>query len=190
MSTIWSSQAHTQRFPWWVVLLEGIAALIVGICLLISPGITTLVLVQFLGFYWLISGTLSIVGMFVDRSLWGWKLCIGILGILAGLIVIRNPLWSALLLPFTLVITLGILGLAQGFAKFVEAFQGGGIGTVLLGIVDVVFGIILLTSRFMATLAFPIILGIFALLAGIAAILAALRLRNRPVPSLEATPNP
>ena len=184
MGTMWSSQTNTQRFPWWIVLLEGSAALIVGLCLLISPGATTVVLVQFLGFYWLVSGVLSIVGLCLDRSLWGWKLCIGILGVLAGLIVIRNPLWSAFLLPFTLVITLGILGLVQGVAKFVEAFLGGGIGTALLGIVDVIFGVILLTSRFMATLAFPIVLGIFAILGGISAVLAAFRLRKMLVPSI------
>ncbi|HEU5379464.1 MAG TPA: DUF308 domain-containing protein [Ktedonobacteraceae bacterium] len=189
MSMIQPLRANAQPFPWWIVLLDGIAALIVGICLLISPGMTTLVLVQFLGFYWLISGTLSIVGIFVNRSLWGWKLCVGILGILAGLVVIRHPLWSALFLPLSLVITLGILGLAQGIAKFAQAFQGGGIGAVLLGIIDIIFGIILLTSPLMGALAFILVLGILAVLEGIAAILAAFRLRSMPAPSMEPVPH-
>lgn len=188
MNTTWASQARPRHLPWWIVLLEGIIAVIVGLCLLISPGMTTLVLVQFLGFYWLIGGILSIVGLFLDHSLWGWKLCVGILGILAGLIVIRNPLWSAVFLPLTLVITLGILGLVQGVARFVGAFLGGGAGMALLGIVDVIFGIILLTSPFMATVVLPIVLGIFALLSGISALIAAFRLRSRPAPSPIPTP--
>jgi len=34
--------------PWWLVLLEGIALVILGILLFASPGMTTLILVQFL----------------------------------------------------------------------------------------------------------------------------------------------
>src|SRR5690242_6668938 len=104
MNTMWSSQTSrvvSGGTPWWVVLLEGIAGVIIGICLLISPGMTTLVLVQFLGFYWLFCGILSLVSLFVDRTAWGWKLVGGILGIIAGLIVIRHPLWSAVLIPTT-----------------------------------------------------------------------------------------
>ena len=50
--------------PWWLVLLEGIAAVIIGIFLLASPGITLFALVQITGFFWLIGGIFRIVSIF------------------------------------------------------------------------------------------------------------------------------
>ena len=77
---------------WWFFLLEGIAGIILGILLLTDPGATILVLVTFLGFYWLIMGILALVRMFIDRSVpWFWELLIGIIGILAGILVLRHP---------------------------------------------------------------------------------------------------
>jgi uncharacterized membrane protein HdeD (DUF308 family) len=44
------------------------------------------------GFYWLFQGVLSLVQVFVDRSIpWIWSLLTGIVGILAGLFVLRHP---------------------------------------------------------------------------------------------------
>jgi uncharacterized membrane protein HdeD (DUF308 family) len=81
--------------PWWLDLLEGIAAVIIGIFLLTSPGITLFALVQITGFFWLIGGIFRIVSIFVESSSWGWKLLGGIIGILAGLVVLQHPVWSS-----------------------------------------------------------------------------------------------
>ena len=62
-----------QPSVWWVFLLQGIAAFLLGVMLLTAPGATLLTLVTFLGFYWIVSGVLSFVQMFVDRSVpWIW----------------------------------------------------------------------------------------------------------------------
>jgi len=39
--------------PWWVVLLEGVIAIIVGLFLLYRPAVTTIFLLQILGIFWL-----------------------------------------------------------------------------------------------------------------------------------------
>src|SRR5215470_11121977 len=97
--------------PWWLGLLGGIAAIIIGFLFLISPGMTITIVLQFLGFYWLFTGVLDLVSLFVDRTEWYWKVISGVLGIIAGFIVIRNPLWSAALITTTLILILGIGGL-------------------------------------------------------------------------------
>lgn len=175
--------------PWWMVLLEGLAAVIIGVLLLTSPGITTLVLVQVLGFYWLIVGILALVSLFVDRSLWGWKLCSGLLGILSGLVIIRHPLWSALLIPTLLVIVLAVQSLLQGVIKMVEAFRGGGFGAIVLGILNILLGVLLLSAPLMAAFVLPLVVGIFALIGGVAAIFGAFRLHSRTPPAtIQQTP--
>ncbi|HYA99303.1 MAG TPA: DUF308 domain-containing protein, partial [Ktedonobacteraceae bacterium] len=59
-------------FPWWIVLVEGILALIFGILLITAPGRTTLFLVTVLGFYWLIRGIFSIIEIFLPNRSTHW----------------------------------------------------------------------------------------------------------------------
>jgi len=166
------------RFPWWAVLVQGIFAIIIGILLLTYPGATTLVIVQFIGIYWLVSGIFSLVGIFMDRSMWGWKLFAGVIGILAGLAIMRHPLWSTFLLPTVLVIFLGIDGLIIGAVGIFAAFKGGGWAAGILGALSMLFGLILLFSPFIAALALPWIYGILGIVGGVAAIFAAFRQRS------------
>ena len=48
-----------QSNVWWLFLLQGIAAIILGLMLITAPGATLLVMVTFLGFYWLIEGDIG-----------------------------------------------------------------------------------------------------------------------------------
>ena len=74
--------------------------------------LTTVALVTFLGFYWLITGVLSLVQAFVDRSSpWVWSLLSGLLGIAAGTLVLRYPLLAAVTVPTSIVIILGVKAL-------------------------------------------------------------------------------
>jgi uncharacterized membrane protein HdeD (DUF308 family) len=177
MATASVSTARAAGYPWWLVLLQGIAALIMGILLITSPGMTTLVLIQIVGWYWLITGILGIVGIFVDSSMWGWKLFLGILGILAGMAVIQHPLWSAILIPTILVIIIAVQGLIAGVIQLIQAFQGGGWGVGLLGVLGIILGIVLLASPLLAATVLPWVLGIFSIVGGIAAIIGSFSLR-------------
>ena len=164
--------------PWWVVLIEGIAAIIVGLLLLVNPAATTLFLVQFLGFYWFFTGIIDIVTIFVDRRAWGWKLFSGIIGILAGLFIIQSPLWSAFLVPTTLVWLLGFGGIFIGISWLFRAFQGAGWGAGILGALSILFGFLLLSRPIMAALATPFVFGILGVVFGIAAFFTAFRIRS------------
>lgn len=164
-------------FPWWLVLLEGFFAALFGFLLLIAPGGTLFFLVQVLGFYFLIGGSFRIVSIFIDTSLWGWKLFAGIVGIVAGLLVLQHPLWSTIAVPTYLVYIVGFLAIFQGVASLIQAFQGDGWGIGILGILGIIFGIILVLHPLIGVLALPFVLGGVMLVAGIVAIVAAGRIR-------------
>jgi uncharacterized membrane protein HdeD (DUF308 family) len=76
------------------------------------------VLRLFLGIYWLFSGVISIARLMLgkNRATWLAPLLDRILGILAGLVLLAYPLYSAILVPSVLVLALGAFG-------FYEAFQ-------------------------------------------------------------------
>lgn len=168
-----------QSEVWWVFLLEGIAAIIFGILLVTSPAATLVAFVVFLGFYWLFVGVLELVRVFVDRSVpWYWSLLIGVVGIIAGLIVLRHPLFAAIVLPTAIVVWLGILGLVIGVFAIIGGFTGGGIGSFIFGVINFIIGLILLGSPMVAALAVPLVFGILLLIEGVALLFWAFRVKS------------
>jgi uncharacterized membrane protein HdeD (DUF308 family) len=163
---------------WWVFLLQGIAAIVLGLLLLTAPGATLLVLVTLLGVYWLVMGVLSLVRVFADRSVpWIWSLLIAIVGILAGLAVLKHPLAAALFVPASLVVIIGVLGLVMGALDIIGGFTGGGIGSFILGVISALIGLLLLSSPVASGLAVPIVFAIILLIEGVALIVWAFRVR-------------
>ena len=177
MTTSMVSEPETVGVPWWMVLIEGIALIILGLLMLSSPGMTTVILIQFVGIYWLVAGIFKIVSIFMDSSGWGWKLAGGILGILAGLIVIQHPIWSPFVIGGTLIIILGIQGLVIGIVGVIQGFKGAGWGAGILGAVSILFGLLFLFNVGGFTLALPWTIGILALIGGVLSIIAASRLK-------------
>ena len=144
--------------PWWLVLVEGIVAALLGFLLLIAPGATLLFLVQVLGFYLFIAGIFRLIGIFLDSTLWGLKLVGGVLGILAGVLVLRHPLWSGALVPTVLVFYIGFLSIFQGGIAIFLAFRGGWEAGVL-GVLGILFGFILVINPIVGVAALPLCWG-------------------------------
>jgi uncharacterized membrane protein HdeD (DUF308 family) len=164
---------------WWVFLLQGFAGIILGLMLITEPGATMVALTTLLGFYWLITGLLGLVQVFVDRSIpWIWSLLSGIVGILAGLFVLRHPLVAALTVPTVLVVILGVQGLVMGVLQIIGGFKGGGIGPCILGAINVLVGLLLLGSPLAAALAVPLVFGVLLLIQGVGLIILAFRVRT------------
>lgn len=179
MATAASAFSEQKRaMPWWIPLIEGIALLIVGVLLLTSPIETTLRLTRVLGLFWFVGGIFEIVSIFIDRSAWGWKLIGGIIGLLAGYYLIMSPVAGALVLGFTVIVMLGIQALLLGIVHLVQALRGAGWGMGVLGIINIIFGVILLSNTLIGIASLPLIIGVFAIVGGIAAIYMALRLRS------------
>ena len=175
--TAMTKEAEALGVPWWLVLIEGIALVIMGLLLLANPAQTAVILVQVVGLYWLIGGIFKIVSMFLDSSMWGWKLAAGIIGVLAGIIVLNHPLWSPLVVGGTLVIILGIQGIIFGVVGLMEAFKGAGWGAGVLGVVSILFGILFLFNVWAFTFSLPWAIGILALVGGVVAIVGAFKLK-------------
>jgi len=163
---------------WWIFLLQGFAGIILGLMLVTEPGATIVALTTLLGFYWLVTGLLGLVQVFVDRSTpWIWSLLGGLVGILAGLFVLRHPLVAALTVPTVIVVILGIQGVVMGALQIIGGFKGGGIGPFILGAINVLVGILLLGSPIAAALAVPIVFGVLLLIQGAGLIILAFRVR-------------
>lgn len=163
--------------PWWIPLVEGILAIVVGLLLITAPAATTQFLVRILGLYWLLRGFFEIILMFFDSTKWGLKLLAGMLGVVLGIAVLEHPAASTILVPTTTIIIVGVGGIILGIINLVQAFQGKGFAAGLLGALSILFGLILLLHPFLGAISLPFVLGIFGLIGGVAAIIQAFRMR-------------
>lgn len=164
---------------WWLLLLQGIAALIVGILFLTNPGASSVGLTLVLGIWLLVQGILELVHIFVeDHKAWYWNLLWGILGIFAGIIVLGNPLISTVIAGTTLVFVLAFSAILMGIIALIRGFQGGGIWQIVLGVLNIIIGVYLLFNPLGAAVALPWVLGFFAVIGGIMLMFMAFQARS------------
>lgn len=152
---------------WWVLFLEGIIQFVLGLLLLFSTDITFFTLVEILGIYWLIRGIVMIVRVCIGREKnWSWTLAGGVLGVIAGILVFRYPLFSGFVLMEFLVLFVAIVGLIQGTISLVEGFSRKSFGEVILGVILWIVCLFLFSNPFSSALAVPIVIGILWVFGG------------------------
>ena len=180
MSSKTVDAASVPANPWWIVLVEGIFALIFGIFLITAPGATSVFLVTVLGFYWLIRGIFSIIEIFIPNTgtHWGWLLFMGIIGIIAGMVVLRHPLYATVFVGTFLIIFLAVDALIMGIMGLIRAVTGAGWGPGIMGVLTIIIAIFLFANVFGAVLALPLILGAILIVGGIVAIFFSFRVRR------------
>lgn len=171
---------ESKQHPWWLHLISGIMNIVIGILLLTTPVKTVVLLVLALGLYWLLEGIVMLVALFVDRTAWGWKLFIGIVSILAGIIILRHPLASAAVIPAIIILIMGIQGLITGILTLILAFKGGGLGSGVLGALSVFFGLVLIShySDLVAIISLVWVAGVFAVIGGLVQLFQAFQQRS------------
>lgn len=175
-------KAEPHLYPWWLILIEGIAAVLIGVAFFTRPGITAHTVTMFVALYWLISGVIALASLFWDRSQWGWKLVWGIVSVIAGWWIIGNVLMGAATLLWVYALILGTQGLIIGVVELVQAFQGAGWGRGVLGAISVLFGgwimYLVIGKPFEVVVIFAYAFAIMAIIGGIAAIFFSFKVRG------------
>ena len=105
-------------------IILGAIFIIVGILMLVNPTESAVVVGIFLGvlvgILWIIEGVVSLSTL-GDAQSKGWTIFFGILGVVAGIVLLFSPLWGAVILFIITGIALIILGIVQ----IVRAFTFG-----------------------------------------------------------------
>ncbi len=86
---------------WWVIFLEGVAGIIIGLLTFIWPGVTSLILLSLITAWALITGVLELIAAFFHRSIHGfeWPLALaGFISVMLGIALISRPVGSILLI--------------------------------------------------------------------------------------------
>ena len=179
-----ATSLETKQRPWWLALIGGVFAFVVGAILLWSPAKTKIdtwmLLISLLGLYWLVTGILELVSMFTDHTAWGWKLFMGLISIIAGSYILMYPVASAVALPRIFVLILGIWALMQGIVMLIMAFKGAGWATGILGALGIVFGIALIGNYSMPGMGLAMVwtAAVAGVIGGILLIVQSFRMRS------------
>jgi len=179
-----ATEAPANGRPWWLTLIMGIAAVVIG-GILVFGSLTAqtriyLLLVQLVGIWWLADGITTIIYMFVDRRGWGWKLFSGLVGLFAGGWILIYPIYAAMALPRIFLLIIGIWGVFHGAELLFVGLRARAWGSAVLGAIVVVFGLILMANYDEAGWGLSLIAmaAWFAFLGGFVVIYRALQERN------------
>ena len=94
----------------------GVLSIIVGWALLRTPFQSVEVFIFVLGIFWLVQGVMTFVAAFSQKQGRNWRILSGLLGIIAGVIILTYPISSAVTLALIGGIWLVILGITQVIA--------------------------------------------------------------------------
>ena len=179
---------------WWLVLLRGISVSIMGGLLMAKPEWAAVMLVQILGAYLLVDGSLAVIKSILWRrhsQNWGWGLLMGALEIVTGIFVFSHPIAGAIITANMLVycvailiIVAGLLGLITGIQLLrelndrVAAIGGQAVALTVAGALAIIFGVILLVDTRTSAMVYLSLMGVIALIGGVVQILAAFQIRQ------------
>ncbi len=151
---------------------RGGLGILLGILVLVWPGLTVLTLVTFLAIWLLLIGIISIVGGItsIKKGGWGWvgSILLGILELGVGAYLVQRPQVTVL----TIISLMGIIFVAQGFVFLINSFLEPGVSggrrmlSILLAILSVIAGIWIWRYPYHGTLAFVWLLGLYLIASG------------------------
>ena len=176
---------RTLHQNWWLVLLQGVLSVVLGVLALAMPGVTLGALILLWGLFALLNGVVDVVHAIgaagSHKSWWAWQLAGGLIGILAGLAILRWPGLSALVVLYLVAIWAIMMGLVRVVGSIADHEMLPHAWLVALaGVVSVLFGIAMFAWPVAGLLTLVYLVGIYAIVFGVIACVIAFRLHSLP----------
>jgi uncharacterized membrane protein HdeD (DUF308 family) len=158
------------RRGWWFLLILGVAAVIIGLVVLIWPSQTLRVVGVLFGIYLLVSGLMEILLAFVPGLRGGARFLsalTGVLSILLGLISFRGAAESILLLALWIGFGWLIVGISRAVAAASTPYLPFRGWQIFGGILLAIGGIIIIVAPFQSIFALAVFSGIWLIVIGV-----------------------
>lgn len=162
---------------WWVFLLRGVLFIVLGIYMIASPLVSYMALSFLFGVIILLTGVSELLYAYANRHHkgWGWRLFVGIIDLVLGVILVAHIGLSMSILPFVV----GLLFLFRGFSLFSFAgLLGGSWWLVFGGILCVLFALLILFNPAIGAITIVLWTAIAFIITGIFNCLLAFRLER------------
>jgi uncharacterized membrane protein HdeD (DUF308 family) len=176
------STAAMNRHSGGVVIVVGVLSIVAGILAIVYPDLTLLALALIAGINLLLLGCLGLVDSITsDGADGGTRVLsgvLGLLGVIAGLVVMRRPGESLL----AIILILGVWFVVSGLVDLIRAIADGedrGMRLVVAA-VDIVLGGLILALPDLTLTTMALLAGFAFIIRGVFAVILGLRLRKLP----------
>ncbi|MCC6310617.1 MAG: HdeD family acid-resistance protein [Trueperaceae bacterium] len=166
---------------WWTSLFRGIALVIFGAIALLWPGLTLVALIYTYAVFALVDGAFSLASLVARTGIGPWwaQLFGGLLSVAAGVVALVLPGLTVL----TFLYLIAAWAVLRGFMDIVVAVAlrkeiSNEWSLILAGVVSIVFGVVLAVWPGAGLVTFVGLIAVFALVAGVALIALAFRLKG------------
>jgi uncharacterized membrane protein HdeD (DUF308 family) len=167
---------------WWVMLLRGLAAIVIGIIAMAWPQITLVTLVVLFATFSIIDGVFGVVLGFrgeADGTVWWTMVLLGLLALAAGIIAIVYPGLTLLVLVTIIAASAIVRGAFEIYAairlrheiddEWILGFSG---------LMSIIFGLLIMWRPGAGLIAIALLIGAYMMALGIFGVALSLRLRK------------
>lgn len=171
------ADAITRAARGWPLLLGlGILGVVAGIIVIIEPGSSLATLAWIAGIFLVVDGVFALAGAVTSSENRGVLAVVGILGVIAGLYLMRHPISGVV----AIALVLGIWLVAHGLVRITDALGRSASDrtwTVIAGVIELIAGVVIVASPRIGVTTLGLFVGLAFLLRGIGEISAAWVLR-------------
>jgi uncharacterized membrane protein HdeD (DUF308 family) len=167
---------------WWIMLLRGLAAIVIGIIAMAMPGITLLAIVALFAVFSILDGVFGIalgIKGESDGTVWWTMVLLGVLALAAGIVAIAWPGITLLVLATVIAVSAVIRGAFEIYAairlrheiddEWILGFSG---------LMSILFGVLIMWRPGAGLIAIGLLIGAYMTALGIFGVALALRLRT------------
>lgn len=166
---------------WGLVLAYGVITLVLGIVLVVWPDATVTVLTVLLAIQLIVAGVFRIVAALQMHRTDGIRALVGLLGgvaLIVGLLILRDPLQSVLVLGMILGVFWLISGVVDVLGALVAPRPEGRGWELLNGVLAIAVGGFLIIDTELSLRVLVVLVAIWLIVSGVLATAAAFRLRS------------
>ena len=177
------SQRQRLQAALGVAMVRGAFAILLGLALFLVPDKSRPMLVNFMGIYWLVSGIVSLRWGTATRPIRRLAIIAGVIGVLAGLIVIIRLLLVGFVGEELIFNLIGFIMLLTGLLHVFGGFRTDNLsrsvtwGSILLGIFEIILGALLIITTVGFSPIIHLAISIWAFIGGFIILADAYRLR-------------
>ncbi|HJE21235.1 HdeD family acid-resistance protein [uncultured Bifidobacterium sp.] len=163
----------------------GVAAVVLGLALLLWPSHTLAIAAVILGIYFVVSGVIRVVSAIVELGLpAGWRVLnvfVGVLLAIGGVVVLKNAALSGATLLVMITLVVGIGWIMEGVMALLESWKLPKSGwAVLYAVVSVIAGMVILFAPLSSAMWLMIFGGIALMVMGVSSIVRAFTFGRTP----------
>jgi uncharacterized membrane protein HdeD (DUF308 family) len=176
---------------WWLIITVAVLAIVLGVLMLFNVDGTLKVVAFLVGLQFLVVGIVSVIRAFATKEIDGGQRVLygilGVLGIIAGVIAMKNPGLTV----GVLAILLGALWLVQGIIEFFGSLGDPGLPDrgwrIFGGLITAIAGAIILFWPAPSVAVLAWVAGLWLVIYGVIGVFQAFKVRRM---SVELVPGP